>query len=35
VGAAMNPRQFLKAGDRVRVEVEGLGWIDNACVAEA
>jgi len=35
VGAAMNPRQFLKAGDRVRVDVEGLGWIDNACVAEA
>ena len=35
VGAAMNPRQFLKAGDHVRVEIEGLGWLDNPCVAEA
>src|SRR5579864_5001385 len=29
VGAAMNPRQFLKAGDRVRVEIDGLGAIEN------
>ena len=35
IGAAMDPRQFLKAGDRVRVEIEGLGAIDNPCVAEA
>jgi 2-keto-4-pentenoate hydratase/2-oxohepta-3-ene-1,7-dioic acid hydratase in catechol pathway len=35
VGAAMNPRQFLKAGDRVRVEIEGLGALDNPCAAEA
>ncbi len=35
IGAAMNPRQFLKAGDRVRVEIEGLGAIDNPCAAEA
>jgi 2-keto-4-pentenoate hydratase/2-oxohepta-3-ene-1,7-dioic acid hydratase in catechol pathway len=35
VGAAMDPRQFLKAGDRVRVEIEGLGALDNPCVAEA
>jgi 2-keto-4-pentenoate hydratase/2-oxohepta-3-ene-1,7-dioic acid hydratase in catechol pathway len=35
VGAAMNPRQFLKAGDRVRVEIEGLGAIDNPCAPEA
>ena len=34
VGAAMNPRQFLKPGDRVRVEIESLGAIENPCVAE-
>lgn len=34
VGAAMNPRQFLKAGDRVRVEIEELGTLDNPCVEE-
>ena len=34
VGAAMDPRQFLKPGDVVRCEVEGLGAIENACVAE-
>lgn len=34
VGAAMNPRQFLKAGDRVRVEIEGLGAIDNPFAPE-
>ena len=34
VGAAMNPRQFLKPGDRVRVEIEGLGALDNLCEAE-
>jgi 2-keto-4-pentenoate hydratase/2-oxohepta-3-ene-1,7-dioic acid hydratase in catechol pathway len=35
IGAAMNPRQFLKDGDRVRIEIEGLGAIDNPCAAEA
>jgi 2-keto-4-pentenoate hydratase/2-oxohepta-3-ene-1,7-dioic acid hydratase in catechol pathway len=35
VGAAMDPRQFLKPGDRVRVEIAGLGAIDNPCAAEA
>jgi 2-keto-4-pentenoate hydratase/2-oxohepta-3-ene-1,7-dioic acid hydratase in catechol pathway len=35
VGAAMKPRQFLKPGDRVRVEIEGLGALDNPCEAEA
>ena len=35
IGAAMDPRQFLKDGDRVRVEIEGLGAIDNPCAAEA
>ncbi len=35
VGAAMDPRQFLKVGDQVRIEIEGLGSIDNPCVAGA
>jgi ureidoglycolate lyase len=35
VGAAMKPPRFLKAGDRVRVEIDGLGAIENPCVAEA
>jgi len=34
VGAAMDPRQFLKSGDRVRVEIQGLGAIENPCAAE-
>lgn len=35
IGAAMNPRRFLKHGDRVRVEIEGLGALDNPCANEA
>lgn len=35
VGAAMNPRVFLKAGDKVRVEIDSLGAIENVCAAEA
>jgi 2-keto-4-pentenoate hydratase/2-oxohepta-3-ene-1,7-dioic acid hydratase in catechol pathway len=35
IGAAMNPRRFLKAGDIVRVEIEGLGAIENRVEAEA
>jgi len=35
IGAAMTPRQFLKAGDRVRVEIDGLGAIENPVEAEA
>ncbi|MBV8684446.1 MAG: fumarylacetoacetate hydrolase family protein [Caulobacteraceae bacterium] len=35
IGAAMKPMRFLKPGDRVRVEIEGLGALDNPCVAEA
>jgi len=35
IGAAMKPMQFLKAGDRVRVEIEGLGALDNPCEPEA
>ena len=29
VGAAMTPRQFLKPGDTVRCDIEGLGHIEN------
>jgi 2-keto-4-pentenoate hydratase/2-oxohepta-3-ene-1,7-dioic acid hydratase in catechol pathway len=29
VGGAMKPPQFLKAGDVVRCEVDGLGHIEN------
>jgi 2-keto-4-pentenoate hydratase/2-oxohepta-3-ene-1,7-dioic acid hydratase in catechol pathway len=35
IGAALDPRQFLKAGDRVRVEIDSLGALDARCVAEA
>jgi len=35
VGAAMDPRQFLKEGDVVRVEVEKLGFIENCVTPEA
>ncbi len=34
VGALMDPPQFLKAGDVVRVEVEGLGAIENKVIDE-
>jgi ureidoglycolate lyase len=34
VGVAMTPRRFLKPGDRVRVEIEGLGALDNPCANE-
>jgi ureidoglycolate lyase len=34
VGSAMKPPQYLKPGDRVQVEIEGLGALDNPCVAE-
>ena len=32
VGAAMDPRRFLKAGDVVRCEIEGLGHIEGTMV---
>lgn len=35
VGAAMEPRRFLKAGDVVRCEISGLGFIENRLVPEA
>jgi 2-keto-4-pentenoate hydratase/2-oxohepta-3-ene-1,7-dioic acid hydratase in catechol pathway len=34
IGAAMKPMRFLKAGDRVQVEIEGLGALDNPCADE-
>jgi 2-keto-4-pentenoate hydratase/2-oxohepta-3-ene-1,7-dioic acid hydratase in catechol pathway len=34
VGAAMDPRQFLKAGDVVRCEIDGLGHIEGTMIAE-
>lgn len=34
VGAAMDPRQFLQPGDRVRCEVEKLGAIEAVCINE-
>jgi ureidoglycolate lyase len=34
VGAAMKPPQFLRAGDRVRVEIEGLGHLENIVVEQ-
>lgn len=35
IGAAMKPMRFLKDGDRVRVEIDGLGALDNPCLNEA
>jgi 2-keto-4-pentenoate hydratase/2-oxohepta-3-ene-1,7-dioic acid hydratase in catechol pathway len=35
VGAAFNPPKFLKDGDTVRVEIEGLGAIVARCVDES
>jgi 2-keto-4-pentenoate hydratase/2-oxohepta-3-ene-1,7-dioic acid hydratase in catechol pathway len=34
VGMAMKPPRLLKVGDRVRVEIEGLGALDNPVIAE-
>ena len=35
VGAAMEPRRFLKPGDVVRCEIDGLGFIENRLQPEA
>ncbi|MBL8773385.1 MAG: fumarylacetoacetate hydrolase family protein [Phenylobacterium sp.] len=35
IGAAMKPPRFLKDGDRVRIEIEGLGAIENPCAQAA
>ena len=34
VGAAMQPPQFLKAGDLVRIEIEKLGHLEGRVVQE-
>jgi len=34
VGAAMDPPGYVKPGDRVRVEIDGIGHIENDIVAE-
>lgn len=34
IGAAMDPRQFLKAGDVVRTEIDRIGHIEGAMAAE-
>ena len=34
VGVAMQPPQFLKEGDLVRVEIDKLGYIENHVVPE-
>lgn len=34
VGAAMKPPQFRRAGDVMRVEIDGIGHIENTVVAE-
>lgn len=35
IGAAMDPRQFLRPGDVVRTEIDGIGTIEGTMVAEA
>ena len=34
VGVAMNPRGYLKVGQRVRIEISGLGAIENEVIPE-
>jgi 2-keto-4-pentenoate hydratase/2-oxohepta-3-ene-1,7-dioic acid hydratase in catechol pathway len=34
VGAALNPPRFLNPGDVMRVEIDGIGHIENRVVAE-
>ncbi|MFN3313563.1 MAG: fumarylacetoacetate hydrolase family protein, partial [Hyphomonas sp.] len=34
VGAGFDPPRWLMAGDRVRVEISGLGHIENEIIAE-
>ena len=34
VGAARTPQRFLRAGETVRVEIEGLGVLENPVIAE-
>lgn len=34
VGATMKPRRYLVAGDRVKIEIEGIGAIENEVILE-
>jgi 2-keto-4-pentenoate hydratase/2-oxohepta-3-ene-1,7-dioic acid hydratase in catechol pathway len=34
VGAARNPKRWLRAGETVRIEIEGLGALENPVVAQ-
>jgi 2-keto-4-pentenoate hydratase/2-oxohepta-3-ene-1,7-dioic acid hydratase in catechol pathway len=34
VGAARKPPAFLKAGDVVRIEIDGIGWIEQRVIDE-
>lgn len=34
VGAAFDPPKFVKIGDRVRIEIDGIGHIENEIIAE-
>jgi 2-keto-4-pentenoate hydratase/2-oxohepta-3-ene-1,7-dioic acid hydratase in catechol pathway len=34
VGGAMKPQRWMRAGDTVRVEIEGIGYIENTIVDE-
>jgi 2-keto-4-pentenoate hydratase/2-oxohepta-3-ene-1,7-dioic acid hydratase in catechol pathway len=35
VGAARSPQRFLRPGDTVRVEIEGMDTLENPVMAEA
>jgi 2-keto-4-pentenoate hydratase/2-oxohepta-3-ene-1,7-dioic acid hydratase in catechol pathway len=34
VGVSRNPRRWIRPGERVRVEIEGIGALENPAVAE-
>ena len=34
VGIGFNPKRFLKVGDKVRIEIQNLGYIENEVIAE-
>ena len=34
VGVAMQPRGYLKSGQRVRIDIENIGWIENPVIEE-
>ena len=34
VGAAFDPPKFVQPGDRVRIEIDGIGHIENEIIAE-